>query len=132
MRVLSERLSELIAVLGLKKGEFADRIGFSQAYVSLIAAGKRPNPSDRFFASVSRAFQVNAVWLRTGEGEMFGGCDTDLSGMDLALVRKYRSLSLHERRIVDEIVDAFAVRRLSLAQEEKEPARCVPEKMGEQ
>lgn len=48
MRVLSERLSELIAVLGLKKGEFADRIGFSQAYVSLIAAGKRPNPSDRF------------------------------------------------------------------------------------
>ena len=123
MRVLSERLSELIAVLGLKKGEFADRIGFSQAYISLITAGKRPNPSDRFFASVSRAFQVNEGWLRTGEGEMFGGFEDDLSQTDLALVQKYRALPIHERQIVDEIVDAFALRRVSQdPEQEDEPS----------
>lgn len=112
MCLLSERLAELIAVLGVKKSEFADRIGFSQAYVSLITAGKRTQPSDRFLESVAREFQVNIDWLRTGEGNMFDAPNGDLSQADMVLLQKYHSLPLHERHVVDEIVDALAIRRL--------------------
>lgn len=66
----SDRLSELIDTLGLKKVNFADRIKVDQSYVTQLTSGKR-NPSDRLLDAICREFSVNQTWLRTGEGDMF-------------------------------------------------------------
>lgn len=66
----SDRLSELIDTLGLKKVNFADRIKVDQSYVTQLTSGKR-NPSDRLLDAICREFSVNQTWLRTGQGEMF-------------------------------------------------------------
>lgn len=108
--MLAQRLEELIEALGIRKKEFAGAVGFSQAYISMILRGNRPHPSDRFFQSVSRAYPVDAHWLRTGEGEMFALPAADLSQADLTLLKKYRLLKLGEQKVVDEVVDAMLLK----------------------
>lgn len=49
--------------------KFADAIGLTKNYVSLMETGAR-TPSDRTIADICREFRVNEHWLRTGEGEM--------------------------------------------------------------
>lgn len=111
--MLSQRLKQLISALGIKKGDFAQRIGFSQAYVSMILGGKRPNPSDRFYESVCREFQTSLQWLRNGEGDMFALPDLNLSKSDATLLKKYKTLPLSEQKVIEEIVDAMLIKNLS-------------------
>lgn len=111
--MLSERLLSLISALGIKKTDFAKKIGFSQAYISMVLSGKRTEPSDRFFSAISREFGVNIEWLRDGKDGMFNGYSEDMSSTDLLLVQKYKMLPLDEQKIIDEIVDAMVVRNLS-------------------
>ncbi len=111
--MLSSRLGELISELGVKKGDFAGKIGFSQAYVSMILSGKRQQPTDRFFESIHRAYHVSVDWLRDGEGEMFSLAGLDPASPDASLLKKYQSLSVSERKVVDEILDAMVLKRLA-------------------
>jgi transcriptional regulator with XRE-family HTH domain len=108
--LLNERLEKVIKYLGIKKMYFAEKIGFTPSYVSMILNGKKMNPSVRFFESVARAFRVNIEWLRTGEGEMFAGADLNLSDEDAALVEKYRALPPSDRKTVETIVDAMLIK----------------------
>lgn len=108
--MLSERLEALINILGLKKGEFAGIINFSQAYISMILSGSKQNPSDRFYESIKREFNVNIDWLRDGKGEMFIVDNPKLSPIERDLVAKYNSLPLSERKIIDEVVDALLLK----------------------
>lgn len=108
--MLKERLKTLISSLSIKKGVFAEKIGFSQSYVSMILNGKRETPTDRFFESVAREFSVNILWLRDGDGNMFESKHTDILPSDEMLLRKYWSLPLSERKIIDEIIDALIIK----------------------
>jgi len=67
---MSDRISELIYALGLKKIQFATQLNIDPAYVTQLTKGKRA-PSDRLIADICRVFHVREEWLRTGEGEMF-------------------------------------------------------------
>lgn len=108
--MLKDRLRILIETLGIRKGEFADQMHFSQAYISMILSGAKQNPSDRFYESARLAFSVSPNWLRNGEGEMFLIDDTHLTPMEKELVAKYNALPLSERRIIDEVVDALLLK----------------------
>jgi len=57
--------------LGLSRDKFAKSVGVSGAYIGQLESGKKGNPSDLFLESVSKTFNINLVWLKTGEGEMF-------------------------------------------------------------
>lgn len=70
MSTMSERITKCIKVSNLTKTAFAERINVSQPFVSRLASGAAV-PSDRTIADICREFNVNEVWLRTGEGEMF-------------------------------------------------------------
>lgn len=70
MEHLSERISELIKVRGIKKTIFARTLNVSQAFVSQLCSGERV-PSDRTIADICREFDVSEEWLRTGQGPMF-------------------------------------------------------------
>lgn len=108
--MLSDRLSNLIAALGISKREFSKRIGFSQSYISMLLNGTRECPSEVFFLSLRREFHVNDAWMQDGVGEMFDTSAADLSDSDAALIRKYRSLPLSEQKIIDDIINAMILK----------------------
>jgi transcriptional regulator with XRE-family HTH domain len=116
--LLSTRLETVIAQLGMRKGDFANRIGFTQAYISMIISGKKNSPSARFFDVVFREFHVSVEWLRDGTGEMFSFPELDISSTDASLLAKYRLLPAPERAVVDKVVDAILLK--SMTNREKE------------
>ena len=67
---MHERIARVIDIMGLKKIEFAKRLGISAPFVSELCTGVK-KPSDRTIADICREFNISENWLRTGEGEMF-------------------------------------------------------------
>lgn len=55
---------------GLNQQEFAEKIGLTKNYVSLMETGGR-NPSDRTISDICREFGVDRIWLETGAGDPF-------------------------------------------------------------
>ena len=55
--------------LHMTQKDFADRLGFSQNFIAQIECGTKI-PSDRTISDICRIFDVDEVWLRTGEGDM--------------------------------------------------------------
>lgn len=68
--MLNERLKKLRKVLGLTQHEFASRIGSVQNTITGYETGRRV-PSNQVISLISKEFNVNENWLKTGEGEMF-------------------------------------------------------------
>lgn len=108
--MLKDRIEKLIDTLDIKKGDFAEKVGFTQAYISMILNGSKQNPSDRFYEAVKREFNVNINWLKNDIGDMFIIEDENLSSIDREILMKYNQLPLSERKIINEIVDAMLVR----------------------
>lgn len=56
--------------LKLTQKDFSSKLGLSENFIWQIEKGERV-PSDRTISDICREFNVNEVWLRTGEGEPF-------------------------------------------------------------
>lgn len=69
--------------LGLTQNAMAERMGLNGNYIYQIEAGKQA-VSNRFASDLCRIFNVNEVWLRTGEGEMFVEVDPENQLMEWA------------------------------------------------
>lgn len=54
---------------GLTQVEFAQKIGLSKNYISLLENGQR-EPGERTANDICRIFRIRKEWLTTGEGEM--------------------------------------------------------------
>lgn len=67
---MNTRISFIIKELKVTKSEFAKRLGVSAAFISQVCSGSS-GISDRTISDICREFNVNEVWLRTGEGEPF-------------------------------------------------------------
>lgn len=77
--MLNNRIFELRKTLDLNQTEFGRRIGVKQGSVAAYESGAR-TPIDAVITSICREFNVNEVWLRTGEGgskNMFVKTDPD-------------------------------------------------------
>lgn len=70
MEGFAERFQAIIDALGIRKSAVADRLNVTQPFISQLCSGVK-NPSDRTISDICQKFDVNEVWLRTGEGEMF-------------------------------------------------------------
>lgn len=66
---MNSRIREVRVQSGLSQTEFAEKIGLSKNYISLVETGNRM-PSDRTITDICREFRVDEVWLRTGVGQM--------------------------------------------------------------
>lgn len=73
---IAARLKELRKALHLTQAEFAKRIGSTQNNLTCYETGRR-NPSAAVFHSISREFNANEDWLRTGNGDMFNPMSED-------------------------------------------------------
>lgn len=67
---MNERIRAVRTAAGLTQPEFAEKLGLTKNFISLIENGQR-EPSDRTVRDICRVFNVNEVWLRTGVGEPF-------------------------------------------------------------
>jgi len=66
-----DRIRLVRKVLGLKQGEFAQRIGITQTALSMIELEKVAL-TEKNIKLICATFAVDETWLRTGKGEMFG------------------------------------------------------------
>lgn len=64
------RLKNLRNALNIQQKEFAKRLGMSNVSLSYIENGYR-NMSALTRTAILKEFNVNPVWLDTGEGDMF-------------------------------------------------------------
>lgn len=67
---MNTRFKGLRKHLKLTTEAFSEKLGIASSTVTNIETGRR-NPSNQLITSICREFNVNEVWLRTGEGEMF-------------------------------------------------------------
>ena len=118
MNTINDRISYLIDSEKLKKTQFAERVGLSQAYVSQICGGVR-TPSDRTIADICREFNIRREWLETGEGPMkLPEPDEDLDYINRLLadddaetarfikkfLRAYNDLAPADQKIIDNLI----------------------------
>lgn len=67
---MNERMNELRKKLKLSQEEFGNRLGVTGTSISRLEKGER-NITERMIKAVCREFNVDYIWLTTGEGEMF-------------------------------------------------------------
>ena len=71
METISTRIMQVVEANGGNKSEFARRLNVTPAYISKLCKNANSAPSDRTISDICHEFNVNELWLRTGEGEMF-------------------------------------------------------------
>ena len=71
-----ERIKQIRTSLGLTLEKFGDRLGGTKVAISNIEKGNR-NLTEQMTKAICREFNVDYMWLTTGEGEMFVATDDD-------------------------------------------------------
>lgn len=71
---MNERIKLLRKELNLSQELFADRLGLTKNYISLVENGNR-NLSEQSQKILCSLYNVNEEWLKSGTGEMF--CQID-------------------------------------------------------
>lgn len=67
MEDLRDRIANIRNLLHKSQEEFGNILGVTKSTISLLETKKR-EPSERLLRDICREFDVNEVWLRTGEG----------------------------------------------------------------
>ena len=106
---MNERLKSVRKALKLSQDAFAEKIGMKGSAISMLESGNR-NITEQVIKSICREFNVDYLWLTTGEGEMFTdlpeslldelASEYDLTDEEKEVVRDFLSLSKDERAIV--------------------------------
>jgi len=73
----NERIKEVRKSLGLTLEKFGQKLGVTKVAISNIEKANR-NVTEQMRKSICREFNVDYMWLTTGEGEMFAESDEDL------------------------------------------------------
>jgi len=112
-KTLASRLEFIISNLGIKQLDFAQRIHFAQSYVSMVLNGSKTSPSSRFIDAVCREFHVNIEWLKNGTGDIYTIPGLPMQSEDSELLAKYHLLPNSEKKIVEEIINAFLLKTMT-------------------
>lgn len=110
------RIAKIRQKTGLSQEKFAERLGLSRNYISLMETGFKPI-SKRTFKDICEKFSINEEWLRTGEGEMY--CDEELRFSEICmvigltdpsavkLIREYFELSDEDKKLFCNFMERF-------------------------
>lgn len=71
-----ERIRELRKTLKMTMEQFGEKIGVTKSTISNIENGNR-NATEHMVKSICREFNVDYIWLTTGDGEVFVDTDDD-------------------------------------------------------
>jgi len=70
MKTVYERIKEVRKKLELSQVEFSERIFLSKSFYGDIEIGKK-KLNERIIFIISKQFNVNIEWIKTGKGQMF-------------------------------------------------------------
>ena len=70
MKTIYDRIREIRVKLGFSQVEFSERIFVSKSFIGDIEIEKK-KVNDRITFIISKQFNVNKDWIKTGNGEMF-------------------------------------------------------------
>lgn len=73
---IRDRIKIVREKLGLSQAEFGEKLSLERSAISLIERKQR-NATDRCIKDICREFNVDYMWLTTGDGEMFVDSDDD-------------------------------------------------------
>lgn len=106
MDTLQDRLDTILKKLNITQVQLANEIGYSASYISkLLKYGGEPR--NNFYKMIEKAYNINAKWLKTGQGEMFITSGNALNPKANLLLKKYYELPGEKQKIIDAILDAF-------------------------
>ena len=113
---MSDMISRIIKVrtdAELNQAKFAERLNLDRSTISMCESGKR-GFSKRTIADICEKFNVNPVWLETGEGEPYNDVITPtmkllkaeyhLDDLDIQIIEKYLELSPIERQVFKDYI----------------------------
>jgi transcriptional regulator with XRE-family HTH domain len=106
-KALGDRLAFLISELGIMQKDFAHKVKYTQAYISMVLSGAKPSPGSRFIDAVCREFNVNPEWLTSGKGEVFTFPGVPLSSGKAEILAKFRLLPQDKQKVIEDIIDGF-------------------------
>ncbi|GAB6170045.1 hypothetical protein JCM1393_25050 [Clostridium carnis] len=105
----NERVILIRKALNLTQEEFGKKIGVVRSSVSGHESGRR-NLSEQTIKAICREFNVDYIWLTTGEGEMFTNIpetildelviEHNLDEMDKNLISEYLKLDEESRNVL--------------------------------
>lgn len=116
-----ERIRELRKTLKMTMEQFGEKIGVTKSTISNIENGNR-NATEHMVKSICREFNVDYIWLTTGDGEMFVDTDDDfieridriMAGEDDARKNLFKALleaSDDDIAAFQRIIDLFASKK---------------------
>ena len=91
---LGERIKFILTERNIKQVEFAQNLGVSANYVSLLVNGKKENISDPLAKLIEETYGYSASWLKTGSGPKTK--PTALSAAKVEFMRKIQSMPADE------------------------------------
>jgi transcriptional regulator with XRE-family HTH domain len=95
MKPVYERIKEIRTTLGISQVEFSKRIFVSKGFYGDIEVGKK-KLNNRIIFIVSKQFNVNEKWIKTGEGEMFMNTPPDIILEKLLAIYNQLDVSLRD------------------------------------
>lgn len=67
---MNNRLKQLRKALNLNQSDFGSKLGVTTSSISRLESGDN-NLTEQMIKSICREFNVDYIWLTSGEGEMF-------------------------------------------------------------
>ncbi|MDH5608208.1 MAG: helix-turn-helix domain-containing protein [Cyclobacteriaceae bacterium] len=112
MKVINDRIANLISELDLNPHSFAEQIGVKGAVVYNIIRGRRNKPSFDVLVKILAIYKnINTDWLLKGEGDVWNRSDVGEDGHVYDL--EYRIRKLFEQLEV-EMEDITALQELRI------------------
>ena len=110
---LKDRITKIRTDAGKNKAEFANSLNVSASLITMLENGTR-ELTNRTAADICEKFNVNSVWLETGEGEPYNDSVTpaikllkaeyNLDDLDIQIIEKYLELSPIERQVFKDYI----------------------------
>lgn len=112
----AEKIFAIRKSLGMSRKDFGYKLGVSESVINNIETkGVELNPlmSDL----ICRVYNVNPIYMKTGEGEMFINVDKvllnklkeayNLNNNDLTIIKNYIQLNTNKRKIVIDVIKSL-------------------------
>lgn len=121
MDTINDRVKILRKELGLTLEKFGEHLGVGKTAINKIESGTN-KVTDQMIKSICREFNVDYIWLTTGEGEMFKDSDdtfleridrimADENSLHKNIIRAAVNLDVEDleaiERIINKIKDSF-------------------------